>query len=216
MPIDAWDTVIRVNLRGTFLMSKVFGQHLIDAGHGGSIVNISSIASKLASANTAAYASSKAGINALSHAMAMELAPHKIRVNAICPGVIDTERMSDIHEQGKWKSMLARIPLGYAGDGSEIIACCFGMLSDVPEFETIVESLHHVPDGLAQRLRVVICGRGERVVDDDVGAGKGGGRGDGDEAGVARAGTGDVDVAAHTETLRRGARGSWPRRPSRT
>src|SRR6187551_1987665 len=39
MPIDAWDTVIRVNLRGTFLMSKIFGQHLIDAGHGGSIVN---------------------------------------------------------------------------------------------------------------------------------------------------------------------------------
>jgi 3-oxoacyl-[acyl-carrier protein] reductase/meso-butanediol dehydrogenase/(S,S)-butanediol dehydrogenase/diacetyl reductase len=117
----AWKQVVVTNLDGTFLLSRAAARELIRQGQGGSIVNISSIASKLAPANTAAYAASKAGINALSHSLAMELAPHKIRVNAVCPGVIDTYRMDDVGRGEAWQQMVKQmIPLGYAGDGWEI------------------------------------------------------------------------------------------------
>ena len=90
LPYDVWRNVLVTNLDGTFLLSRAVAKELIHQGDGGSIVNISSIASKLAGANTAAYAASKAGINALSRSMALELGKHQISVNAVCPGVIDT------------------------------------------------------------------------------------------------------------------------------
>ncbi len=96
LEVADWRTVLDVNLTGTFLMSKVFGRAIVDAGNGGSIVNISSIAGKLFSPNTAAYAASKAGIQALTAVMSGEVARAGVRVNAICPGIIDTFRMDDI------------------------------------------------------------------------------------------------------------------------
>jgi NAD(P)-dependent dehydrogenase (short-subunit alcohol dehydrogenase family) len=120
MPIDAWDTVIRVNLRGTFLMSKIFGQHFIDAGHGGCIVNISSIAGKLLPPNTSAYAASKAGIQALTASMAQEVGQYGIRVNAICPGLVDTVRIDDIRGTPAWDAATGRISLRRMGSGEEI------------------------------------------------------------------------------------------------
>lgn len=118
---DTWKKVLVTNLDGTFLLSRAAARQLVAQGDGGSIVNISSIASKLAGANSAAYSASKAGINALGHAMAMELGAHGIRVNAVCPGIIDTFRMDDIGRGEAWQRLLReRIPLGSAGDGSEI------------------------------------------------------------------------------------------------
>ena len=130
MPIDAWDTVIRVNLRGTFLMSKVFGQHLIDAGHGGCIVNISSIAGKILPPNTSAYAASKAAIQALTASMAQEVGVHGIRVNAICPGLVDTVRIDDIRDTPAWDMATARIPLQRMGSGDEIAWATIYLCSD--------------------------------------------------------------------------------------
>lgn len=130
MPIDAWDTVIRVNLRGTFLMSKIFGQHLIDAGHGGCIVNISSIAGKLLPPNTSAYAASKAGIQALTAAMAQEVGQYGIRVNAICPGLVDTVRIDDIRGTPAWDQATARIALRRMGRGEEIAWAVMYLCSD--------------------------------------------------------------------------------------
>jgi 3-oxoacyl-[acyl-carrier protein] reductase/meso-butanediol dehydrogenase/(S,S)-butanediol dehydrogenase/diacetyl reductase len=115
-----WKKVLVTNLDGTFLLSRAGARRLIAQGEGGSIINISSIASKLAPANTAAYAASKAGINALSHSLAMELAPHRIRVNAICPGIIDTFRMDDLGRGERWEQFVKQtIPLGRPGDGTE-------------------------------------------------------------------------------------------------
>lgn len=121
LDVDAWQKVLDVNLTGTFLMSKFFGQQLIEAGNGGSIVNISSIAGKLWPANSGAYASSKAGIQALTAAMATEVGRHGIRVNAICPGIIDTYRMDDLGRGSDWEKMIAnRVPLGRAGTGEDV------------------------------------------------------------------------------------------------
>src|SRR5262249_37402934 len=72
MPYEVWRKVIVTNVDGTFLLSRAAARQMIAQGKGGSIVNISSIASKLAPPNTAAYASSKAAINALSRSMALE------------------------------------------------------------------------------------------------------------------------------------------------
>jgi 3-oxoacyl-[acyl-carrier protein] reductase len=131
LPVDVWRTVIDVNLNGTFFMSRAFGRRLVDQGDGGSIVNISSIGGKLLAARTAAYAASKAGIHALTCAMAAELGSDQIRVNAICPGIIDTYRMDDVGRGERWEAMIARqIPLGRAGTGEDIAHMALYLCSD--------------------------------------------------------------------------------------
>ena len=131
---DVWNNVLTTNLTGTFLMSRAFGRVLKAQGHGGSIVNMSSIAGKLLPENTAAYAASKAGIQALTAAMSREMARYNVRVNAICPGIIDTARMDDIDaiERGAaWQAMIReRIPLGRAGRGEDIAWITVFLCSD--------------------------------------------------------------------------------------
>jgi NAD(P)-dependent dehydrogenase (short-subunit alcohol dehydrogenase family) len=125
----AWAHVIDVNLHGTFHMSQVFGRRLVDRGEGGSIVNISSIGGKMMSARTAAYSASKAGVHALTCAMAEELAGDGIRVNAVCPGIVDTARVDDMRPA--WDEMIARaVPLGRAGTGDDIAWMVVYLCSD--------------------------------------------------------------------------------------
>ena len=131
MAIEDWDTVIRVNLRGTFLMSRAFGRRLIDQGEGGAIINISSVAGKRLPANTSAYAASKAGIQALSACMAQEMGQYNVRVNAVCPGTVDTHRLDDIPRGEVWDTRVReRIPLGRASDGSDIAHMVLYLCSD--------------------------------------------------------------------------------------
>ena len=119
--LHVWRHVIDVNLHGSFYMSRSFGRRLIEQGEGGSITNISSVAGKLLPGNAAAYAASKAGLQALTAAMAREVAPHGIRVNAICVGIIDTSRMDDIPRGEPWDDLIRRnVPLGRAGTGVDI------------------------------------------------------------------------------------------------
>ncbi len=121
LAIEDWKQVLDVNLNGSFYMSKAFANQLLKQGHGGAIINISSIAGKIFGANTAAYAASKAGIHALTACMANELGPHNIRVNAICPGIIDTFRMDDLGRGENWNAMIrSRVPLGRAGTGADV------------------------------------------------------------------------------------------------
>jgi NAD(P)-dependent dehydrogenase (short-subunit alcohol dehydrogenase family) len=126
-----WRTVIDVNLTGSFLMSKIFGRLLAESGNGGSIVNISSIAGKVLSPLTAAYAASKAGLQALTACMSGEVAAAGVRVNAICPGVIDTSRMDDLGRDEIWQELVAtRIPLQRAGTGEDIAYIVVYLCSD--------------------------------------------------------------------------------------
>lgn len=126
-----WDKVLGVNLTGSFLMSKVFGKKMIDGGRGGAIINISSIAGKRFDPNTAAYAASKAGIQALSACMAREVGRYGIRVNAVCPGVIDTYRLDDLGRGEVWQRFVRNnIPLGRAGTGQDIASAVLYLCSD--------------------------------------------------------------------------------------
>ena len=128
-PVE-WHKVINVNLNGTFYMSRAFGAALIEQGEGGAIVNISSIAGKLLPPNTAAYAASKAGIQALSASMSREVGRYGVRVNTICPGIIDTYRMDEIGRGDAWEAMLKMIPLGRAGTGEDIAHMVTFLCSD--------------------------------------------------------------------------------------
>ena len=131
MSVDAWRKVIDVNLNGTFYMSRAFGRALVEQGQGGSIVNISSIGGKMLAARTAAYAASKAGIHALTAAMSAELGRANIRVNAVCPGIIDTYRMDDIPRGEAWQKLIdTHVPLGRAGLGEDIAWMVVYLCSD--------------------------------------------------------------------------------------
>ena len=134
---DQWNTVINVNLTGTFLMSRTFGRVMLDAGRGGSIVNISSIAGKMFGPHTGAYASSKAGLQALTAVMAKEVGPKGIRVNAICPGLIDTARLDDLGRGERWEQTVRSvIPLNRAGTGDDIANIVVYLCSDEGSFVT--------------------------------------------------------------------------------
>jgi 3-oxoacyl-[acyl-carrier protein] reductase len=131
LAVDEWRKVIDTNLNGTFYMSRAFGRALADQGEGGSIINISSIGGKMMAGRTAAYAASKAGIHALTCAMASELGRREIRVNAICPGIIDTYRMDEIPRGREWDEMVDRlVPLGRAGSGEDIAWMAVYLCSD--------------------------------------------------------------------------------------
>jgi 3-oxoacyl-[acyl-carrier protein] reductase len=131
LPYEVWKKVMVTNVDGTFLLSCAAARKMIAQGHGGSIVNISSIASKIAAAKAAAYSASKAAINALSRSMALDLAPNGIRVNAVCPGLIDTFRLDDLGRGESWeKYVKSFIPLGYAGDGNECAELVLFLVTD--------------------------------------------------------------------------------------
>ena len=130
MDVDTWDLVIRVKLRGGFLMSRAFAREMIQAQRPGAIINISSIAGKRMGPNTTAYSASNAGIQALSSGMSGELGPHGIRVNTICPGIIDTSRLDDMGRDARWQQAIANVPMRRASDGSDIANMAVYLCSD--------------------------------------------------------------------------------------
>ncbi len=127
---DTWDFVMRVNVRGTFLMSRALARQMVAQGRGGSIVNISSIGGKISGANAAAYSASKAAVQSLTSSMAKELGGDQIRVNALCPGIVATSRLDDLSED-EWARLIAeRVPLGRAGTAQEVAWAAVFLASD--------------------------------------------------------------------------------------
>ncbi|MER6175075.1 SDR family NAD(P)-dependent oxidoreductase [Streptosporangium sp. NPDC001681] len=125
-----WDTVIGTNLTGSFQLSRVVARHLLARKEGGSIVNISSIGGKLMGARTAAYSASKAGLHALTSAMAQELGPEGIRVNAVCPGIVRTSRLDDLPDEAWDRIIETTVPLRRAGDPGDVANLVVFLCSD--------------------------------------------------------------------------------------
>ncbi|MYW03266.1 glucose 1-dehydrogenase [Streptomyces sp. SID3343] len=113
LPIDVFDTVVAVNLRGTFTVTQAAARRMIAAGNGGAIVNISSIGARQPTPGLGHYEATKAAVDALTRTGAVELAPHGIRVNGVAPGPVVTPMtaalMDDPAARQAWES---RIPLG--------------------------------------------------------------------------------------------------------
>lgn len=93
---EDWDRVQRVNVKGVFLCSQAVARHLIRQGTGGKIINMSSVTGKRGSARFAAYSASKFAVIGFTQSLASELAPYQVNVNAICPGLVDTERFGHL------------------------------------------------------------------------------------------------------------------------
>ena len=93
---EDWDKVQRVNVKGVFLCSQAVARHLIAQGTGGKIINMSSVTGKRGSARFAAYSASKFAVIGFTQSLASELAPYQVNVNAICPGLVDTERFGHL------------------------------------------------------------------------------------------------------------------------
>jgi NAD(P)-dependent dehydrogenase (short-subunit alcohol dehydrogenase family) len=108
---ERYDLVTAVNLRAPFLLTRAVGNHMVDRGGSGRIVNVSSSAAFRASMSPAIYAATKAGINGLTRAAAADLGPHDINVNAVAPGVTRTPMTAGSGPPGTLEKMAASGPL---------------------------------------------------------------------------------------------------------
>ena len=130
---DAFDEVMRVNVKGTYLCSRAVATHMVGRGGGGKIIIISSGAGKRGRARFAAYCSSKFALIGFTQSIAQELAEHRINVNAICPGLVDTERTDFIaaalapegqsaeeHRVLMIRERSQTVPLGRVAQGDDI------------------------------------------------------------------------------------------------
>ena len=132
-----FDRVLRVNLKGPLLVGQAVARQLIDQGRGGAIVNLSSVGAVLAAPFQAAYNVSKGGVAQLTRVMALSLAPHGIRVNAIGPGTIGTDMTNDMLEDDSLRRrILSRTPLGRVGDPAEVAAVAVFLASEEASYIT--------------------------------------------------------------------------------
>ena len=139
VPAEEWARVLDINLQAPFLMTQAVARRMIDAKVQGAVVNISSSAATLSRPGVPHYGASKAGLQQLTRNMALELAPHGIRVNAVAPGLIATERvMVKAAGVGKaeHKAKTARIPMGREGQPDEIAGLVLVMLSPLASYCT--------------------------------------------------------------------------------
>jgi glucose 1-dehydrogenase len=136
-----FDRVIRTNLKGAFLcgqaVARVMVERVAKGEPPGAIVNMSSVNAVFAIANQVPYSVSKGGINQLTKVMALALAPHGIRVNAIGPGSIATDMLAAVMNDAEARNrILSRTPLGRLGEPSEIAAIAAFLVSDDASYIT--------------------------------------------------------------------------------
>ncbi|MYF77130.1 MAG: 3-oxoacyl-ACP reductase FabG [Acidobacteria bacterium] len=128
---EEWDAILDVNLKGYFLVGQAAARRMIEDGTRGAIVNVSSAGQAVAAPNLTHYCVSKAGVEMLTKQLALELAPHRIRVNAIAPGLIETDmNRADIARADFRRRRLARIPLGEIGVPDDLVAAVVYLASN--------------------------------------------------------------------------------------
>ncbi|TYR31579.1 SDR family oxidoreductase [Mesorhizobium microcysteis] len=135
MDIDDWDAVFDVNLRAPFLLSQLFARQMIAAGQGGSIVNISSGASRKMRTTVVPYCTSKTALDRLTKGFALELAEYGIRVNAVEPGFMagsDVSPLSDDHVS----AAIASIPLGRPSSPKDVVGAVLYLSSEAGAYVT--------------------------------------------------------------------------------
>ncbi|KAJ8734554.1 hypothetical protein PYW08_013804 [Mythimna loreyi] len=135
MSEEDFDSVVNVNLKGTFLVMQTFAKAMTEAGLPGSIVNLSSIVGKYGNIGQTNYAGSKAGVIGMTQSAAKELGKFNIRVNVILPGFIETPMVKTVPEK-VMQGMLKLVPLGRMGQPSELAEVIAFLSSDKSSFMT--------------------------------------------------------------------------------
>jgi glucose 1-dehydrogenase len=133
-----FDHVIATNLKSAFIGGQVAARRMVQQGTGGVIINMSSVNAILAIPGMVGYACSKGGVNQLTKVMALELAPHNIRVVAIGPGTIltDMARSAVLGSAEAHRKILSRTPLGRTGEASEVAAVAAFLASEDASYIT--------------------------------------------------------------------------------
>ena len=133
---EAWERVLDVNLKGTFLMSQAAARVMRESGRGGAIVNLSSTSAEAVRNGHVAYASSKGGIRQLTKVLAVEWGEYGIRVNAVAPGGIRTPRIQRIVDVEGERRFTSKMALGRMGLPADVAAAAVFLVSDEADFVT--------------------------------------------------------------------------------
>ena len=146
---EIWDQVQRINVKGTFLCCKAVAKELIKQGHGGKIINMSSIAGTKGISRFGAYCASKFAVRGLTQSLAKELGEYGIQVNAICPGMVVTERFYGIAEalapegvetedflNEMEKESISNTPLGRVATTNDVAKIAAFLASSESDFNT--------------------------------------------------------------------------------
>ncbi|MCY3915136.1 MAG: glucose 1-dehydrogenase [Chloroflexi bacterium] len=136
MTDEQWDRVIDINLKGTYMCSQAAARLMVKQGNGGNITIIGSMHSMATFPGMLAYASTKGGLNAMTRAMALDLSPHRIRVNCVIPGSIHVEKAYEVIPNYDPHMIDDQIALGRIGYGPDIAAAVVFMASGDAEYIT--------------------------------------------------------------------------------
>jgi gluconate 5-dehydrogenase len=137
-PRDAWDWIMEINVRATVLPTQAAARAMIDGGHGGAVVNLSSVRAQLGiNAGYSAYVAAKGAVESLTRQWATEWAKHGIRVNAIRPTFVDTPQVAMLLGDPAFKAgVVGRIPLGRVGVTDDLVGAVIFLASDAAGFVT--------------------------------------------------------------------------------
>jgi NAD(P)-dependent dehydrogenase (short-subunit alcohol dehydrogenase family) len=126
---ELWDQIIAVNQTGVFLGLKAVAPTMVEQ-RSGSIINISSIAGLRGAGMALAYGASKWAVRGMTRSLAQELAPHRVRVNSIHPGIIDTPMADEFDRAGVRQAVDERIPIGYEASADDVAKLALFLASD--------------------------------------------------------------------------------------
>ncbi|HEY3280970.1 MAG TPA: SDR family oxidoreductase [Armatimonadota bacterium] len=145
-----WDLMVNVDLRGAFFVSQACAREMVKAGHG-AIINVTSVHQEVAKPRFAPYCAAKGGVGMLTKTLAMELAPHRIRVNGVAPGAIITPMNEDVIEDKAAKeSVCEEIPWGRFGRASEVAGLAAWLASR--EADYVTGATYLIDGGLSQQV----------------------------------------------------------------
>jgi len=136
-PEEDWDSTIAINLKGVWLSLKYEIQQMLKQGGGGAIVNMASVAGLIGSAGAATYIASKHGVMGLTKSAALETARHGIRINVVCPAVIETAMADRLFGEPEARKFALELhPIGRVGTPMEVAEAVLWMCSDQASFMT--------------------------------------------------------------------------------
>ncbi|WP_439397473.1 SDR family NAD(P)-dependent oxidoreductase [Bradyrhizobium sp. PMVTL-01] len=137
--IADWDRVIGTDLSGVFRVAQAAAWRMVEEKRAGSIIKVASILGLRVAGNIAAYAAAKAGVIQLSRALALEWARHNIRVNALCPGYIETDLNREFFASSAGQALIKRVPQRRLGRMSDLDGPLLLLASDAGSFMTGTE-----------------------------------------------------------------------------